>query len=52
MVSDLVDLSLQVVDDLGGDLVAQDLVQVDPLVEGDRLVRRQLDTFLYLGNNK
>lgn len=48
VVADLVDLSLQVVDDLGGHLVTQDLVQIDPLVHRDRLIRRQLDTFLYL----
>lgn len=47
-VTDLVDLSLQVVDDLGRHLVTQDLEQVDPLVHGDGLVRRQLDTFLDL----
>lgn len=48
MAADLVDLALEVVDDLGGYLVSQDLVEVDPLVTGDRFVGRQLDTFLHL----
>lgn len=46
--ADLVDLSLEVVDDFGGHLVSEDLVQVDPLVSGDGLVGRQLNSFLNL----
>lgn len=48
LVPDLVDLALEVVDDLGGNLVTQDLEQVDPLVYWDWFIRRQLNAFLYL----
>lgn len=55
LAADLVDLTLEVVDHLGGHLVAEDLEEVDALVAGDRLVRRQLDALLDLSqknNNK
>lgn len=48
MLADLVDLTLEVVDHFGGDLVSEDLVKVDPLVAGDGLVGRQLNAFLDL----
>lgn len=48
MAPDLVDLALQVVDHLRGELVSEDLVQVDPLVTGDGLVGGQLDALLDL----
>jgi len=48
LVADLVDLRLQVGDDLGGDVVTQDLGQVDALVGADVLVSRQLDALLDL----
>lgn len=46
ILSDLVDLRLQILDDLAGHLVSQDLVQVDALVSGNRLVRSQLNALL------
>lgn len=39
VVADLVNLALEVVDHLRWNLVTEDLVQVDPLVSGDRLIR-------------
>lgn len=46
--ADLVDLCLEVVDDFRGDVVAEDLEQVDPLVAWDALVGGQLDALLDL----
>lgn len=48
LAADLVDLALEVVDYLGGYLVAEDLEQINTLIAGNRLVRRKFDALLNL----
>lgn len=44
--SNLIYLTLEVADDLGGDVVAEDLEEVDLLVTGDGFVSDKLDALL------
>lgn len=52
MAADLVDLTLEVVYDLRGELVPENFEQIDFLVARDGLVGSQLNAFLYLQRNK
>lgn len=48
ILSNLVDLGLQILDDFTGHLVAEDLEQIDALVAGNRLVGAQLNALLHI----
>lgn len=48
LATDLIDLTLEVVDHLGRHLVTEDLEQINALVTGNRLVCRQFDALLNL----